>query len=461
MALARTVRTLLRPALPGPATLPGILPAILALLAALALAGTAGAQNIRSLGMGGVIAPGGAVGTNPAYASLPNELNSVPIPLGLINLLANLDKLDPTSPTVDLLFAADQAARLDAFLFNAATAPDEIIITISEGDAGPELSIDTVGGSSIRVLQGRAFAVGPDFDLPIRFPAGPVNVGIRPFLTTDLRWRPDADLAALFGSGTAGGSATFSAEAEAGLQVDVGYSLEIPIPAGTYPGSVYVGGTVSPFVSFARVQGSGTVDVTAAVDTVEYDIDGTALVSLVSDGNVGYGLKTDLGVVTVVRIPEGVVTAGFSLGELGFGVYTGNAYTITGSETVPPDLSAPTATSRTEFLGVPDMQLTAAIDLSLATIGVTELASLLVASDLGYVGGGFTGHLGTEAGFGIEDLGIIYARAGGGYDGGLLLGIGAGLDAFGVGFDLAVFGRGSVLTSDPSYGLSAGVRFGF
>lgn len=428
------------------------------LIAALVLTlGTAHAQSIRQLGMGGVIAPGNAAAANPAYAPISDERVSIPLPLGLIPLLTNPSTFDVNSDEFDVLYIADQVARIDAWLISAAQAPEEIIVSVTEGADGPVLQIETVGGSPIGILEGASFAVGPDFELPIRVPAGPVSVGVRPFVTTDLRWTPDADLTALFRDGTASGGATLSAEAEAGVALDVTYGLQIPVPEDAYPGSVYVGGTVSPFVSLARATADVTAEVTAANAELDYTLDGNAFIALVSEGQVGFGATADLGVSTVVVIPEGTVNAGLSARGLGFGVYSGSSYTV--DET---GLSAPTESSGAEFLGIPDLVATASIDVSAETLGVPEIGSLLVAGDLAYESGRIAAHAGLEAGFGVEELGTIFARAGAGYDGGFVFGVGAGLDVLQiVGIDVALYGSSSLLTRSTSYGLSAGVSFGF
>jgi hypothetical protein len=64
-------------------------------------------------------------------------------------------------------------------------------------------------------------------ELPLRIPAGPVTVGVRPYLTSGLKLELDRDLRAIFGAGTSRGSARGTLSAESGVAIDVGFATQV------------------------------------------------------------------------------------------------------------------------------------------------------------------------------------------------------------------------------------------
>lgn len=441
-------------------------PRLAALLTVCALVAVpAFAQGVRSLGMGGVTAPGGAAGPNPAYAALPAEETFVPLPLGLLNALVS-DRFDFEGERFDLLAVFDQATHLDTFLFNPALSPDEVIIRVGGAQGVPEVAVETIGGARLPITRGTALAYHQQLELPIRFDVGLVGVGLRPYLSVGGRLTPDVDLARVFGEGTSRGGLEATVNGEAGVSVEVLYATAVPLPAtDDFAGEVYLGVRAAPFIGLAHADAVGRATL-AAVEGAggevgfEYGYEGKAFLSLVTEGGLGYGLRGDVGVATIYPTAQGVVTAGLALQDFGVAFWRGSEYDITSDGEGQRQETEPRAATRTYFGRELGVLATAAIDLDLAALGVTEIDSLLVAADGAYRAGSFSAHVGTEAGLGLE-FGDLLLRAGLGYDHGLVAGVGTGLRFPGFGIDAALHSQRSPLTAHQAFGVSAGLSFGF
>lgn len=437
-------------------------PYIFTLLLVTIFAAGAQAQSVRSLGMGGVVAPGSASTSNPAYGAFEESRVDVPLPLGALSLLTRGEAFGLEGEDIDFIVILDQAARLNEFLLNPASMPDAIDFDTVEVDGQPVLVIEVEGGSRIAVLEGDAYRASFERDLPLRFPVGSVTVGVRPYVNADADWRPSEDFADLFTGGSSTASGELSAELDAGVALEVSYATEIDAATLEFPGRLFVGATLSPFVSLVSAQADVAASVALTAAEAEVEFAGEVFLAGLTNGQVGFGAYLDLGLATIVPLEEGDVYAGFSVRNLGYGFYRGEVFTFAGDDLVLPSLEDGTPAIRAGFLGMPDLTLTGAIDLNPASIDVEgELASLVVASDFGLTNGRLMGHVGVEAGFDVDAFGTIYTRAGGGYDSGLVFGVGAGVRADGIGVDAAFHGRNSVLAREMIYGLSAGLSFGF
>ncbi|HEX7022853.1 MAG TPA: hypothetical protein VF171_08345 [Trueperaceae bacterium] len=437
---------------------------ILLLLYALLLAQFALAQNIRSLGMGGVITPGTLA--NPAYAALPSarEGFTLPLPLGVLNVLVS-DRLDVSGGTFDLLSAFDQGTHLSTFLFNPARSPEEVVVSVRSENGVPTLSLKTVGGSTLLVTQGVATGYRQRLGLPVGFDLGGVRMAVRPYLNVRTRLTPDDDLSAVFGAGTSSGSVGLSAHGEAGVALDVLYAAALPIPRTKgFPAEVYVGVRASPFVGLARLDAVGSFTV-AAVENAEgqpeftYAYQGSGFGTLVGQTGLGYGLRGDVGMAVAMEMGAGRLTAGLDIENLGVSSWSGYELVARGDDEGDSS-TGPVPAHRTYVADDFGVGASFVYDFGASQLGIAGLSSLRLVADAGYRAGALGAHLGGEAGF-DAGFGRALVRAGLGYDGGLVLGVGTGLRLAGVGFDLALHGYRSPFTAHEAFGLSAGMVFGY
>jgi hypothetical protein len=422
------------------------------------------AQDVRSLGMGSVIAPGGAAAANPAYAALPSERVSVPLPVGLLNAVTS-DRFDFNGENFDVLSVLDQVTSLETFIFNPATSPDEVVVSLLRQNGLPAVSIDLSGGSGLLIGKPGSTSFRHALDLPVRFRAGPVYLGLRPYLTAGGRVTPGADFQQIFSGGSSSGSVTFTAQAEAGVSVDVTYATAVALPEEhAFPGQLYLGVRAAPFIGLARADGAGQGRIAAVsseaggdVDSVEYEYSGAAFVSAVAWDSPGFGLRADFGVAAVLPRPQGIITAGLSVHDLGVSFWQGEELSFATDDS---DAFEPRPASRTYFGNDVGVTATAAYDLPLENPEMSTLESLLIAIDGSLQHGMFSAHLGGEASF-VQEVGTIFARAGFGYDNGFVLGAGTGLQVGKIGVDAAVHSHRSPLTTNQAFGASLGLSFGF
>ncbi|MEX2502202.1 MAG: hypothetical protein WD336_07485 [Trueperaceae bacterium] len=438
----------------------------LAIAVAVALAPFADAQSVRALGMGGAIAPAGAAATNPAYHGVPGAPTEFGLPLGLANLVLN-DSIRPGSDRFDLLSVLDQASSLETLLWNPAHGPDEIeILPVLDGDR-PRVVVRTEGGSTLALARGRPASFRSDTRLPLSFDTGQpgLRVGVRPYLTVHGAVTPDRAFSRVVREGASEGRVTFDAGVEAGVAGDVTFAAPLPLPADLMPATIYVGARAAPFVGLARIDAEGDLLVTARpgadgeiASSWTYRTDG--FVAIVGDGGIGYGVAADLGVVAVVPTADGTVTAGLGVHDLSFERWSGYAVRIAGSDEAAVGRTERTPTTRSSFGSDLGLTATFAYDLDTAALGVPELTTLLLASDVAIGPGGPRGHLGAEAGVGVP-FGTVLGRFGVGYEGGVTVGLGGGVRLPTFGIDLAVHGRRSPLADHTAFGVAAGLLFGF
>lgn len=416
------------------------------------------AQDVRSLGMGGVLVPGpGAAERNPAYAAVPGRGgNSIPIPFGVIATLVGTD-WDPASTSFDALTLIDRLSHLDRFVLNPATDPDDIAFRVDESG----LSIDVTGGSPLRLAQPSRF--GSSFGVPIGASLGPVRLAVRPYVLASGTFAPGPGLARALAGGAESVSARVTADAEAGVAVDVMGSLPLPFPPEVLGGgAAYAGGRVSAKLGLARAAFDGHVMVEATKDgagaytgSTHTTYDATLAEGGVLGDGLGYGVDGDLGFVVVTPSETGTLTLGFAVENLGVMIWNVNrtGYSGDGTDLTTTDLGSRRLVDVSRALRVGG---NLALELDPDQIGVAGMG-LLLAADAGYaLDAGANAHFGVEATFGP-----IAARAGVGLEDGVQLGLGAGIRTGGVAFDVALSSHRSPFTLHQAYGLSAGVSFGF
>lgn len=432
----------------------------LALLAgALAWAG-----GPRSLALGGVTLPGAeAAGRNPAYAA--RELAgpfgaSLALPVGALNALVQ-PRLDPTSDSFDLLTVLEQASHLGTFVLAPATSPDEVTFRVA---AGPTLTIETVGGSTLALERDARLAVGYEVDLPLALPLGPVVVGVRPFGRLSARVEGDEAFEQLFGQGASAATLEGGGEAEAGVALDVAFATRLPVPQSAFPGRLYVGARGAPFVGLARAEATATATV-AAVENASgeteatYSYAGETFLASVAEGQLGYGIEADVGAAAAVPVDGGEAHVGLSLRGLGVETWSGTTQTFAGASDGSSSTGPATPATRTLFAEDLSVFANAAYRADRASLPMV-LSALQVGADVEVGGTGTRLHAGVEAGFGLGPA-TLWARGGAGLDDGLVAGVGTGVSMVGVGLDLALHTFRSPLTTHQAFGVAAGLRFGF
>jgi|GEM_PF-2830315 len=440
---------------------PVLLLAILALTLATITSGAA-AQDVRSLGMGRVGTPTGFAAVNPAFAAIQDEeaWASVPLPLGALGLLRV--GFDTEADTFDLLTLLDQGTHLTTYVFNPAHGPEEVTITIGQ-DGQPVARVETAGGSQLQITSGNPVNFSHQLQLPIAFPVGPVVVGVRPFVTLDGVVRPDEEFSALFGAGTRSGSADGDLKAEAGVGINVAYATQIHLPEESeFNGDLFVGVRAEPYIGLAKVDatGSGSVTVTNTANAdFEFEYEAQGFYSLVGQTGLGFGATFDLGVAAVTPLDEGDVTVGMALTGLGGSFWQGQSFELSGDQDSDRETTA-TDERESFFFDRFGVQGNVAFDADVEALAMEELASLLVAAEMGYSAGNFSTHVGGEAGFTAGDA-LVFARAGVGYEAGFVFGVGTGVRYGGFGVDAALHGYRSPLSANQAVGASLGLSFAY
>jgi hypothetical protein len=433
---------------------------------ALLLAGAAHGQSARSIGMGGVIVPGrSAAGANPAYAAMSEEASvTLTLPLGLIGVVsAAMDLLDGQEPldAVIPLYAA--LGSLNTYLFGLPPGVLGVTFDSSIGDDGlPIVRIGLAEDSAFDV-GAASWSVARAVELPLRIPAGPVTVGLRPYLTSGVRLELDRDLRAIFGAGTSRGSARGMLSAESGVAIDVAFATQVPtellgLTEDAAAQRVYVGVRGGPFVGLAKAAGSATVTVEAVLEngepTYRGSYAGDLFVSTVVTDGVSFGALFDVGFVIETDTEGGTATFGAGITGAGLGVWRGSLYELEGVALEGGTLPDPIPATRTLFSS----------DLGVLVNGAyasspSPSIDLLVAGDAAYRGGRFVAHLGAEGTFHVAEATRVAARAGIGIEDGLRLGVGAGITTSEVTLDVGLSLQRVPFTQRSAFGVSASLGF--
>jgi hypothetical protein len=448
-----------------------------------ALSGLAGAQEVRSLGMGGALLPGPSLAQyNPAYSGYnaagfqPDGLEGgIPIPLGVINLLIrpsmnpftlygnisskNSAALTDPNTAFDALAFIDQITNLNTFIINPPSAPKRLNINYSDGginltdENGKPIDLQTYSSSSAGASNGLG---ATNFTPTFHF--GTFELGIGVFAGVQgPEFSTDAALSAALAGGTItpGTPYKFTAniKGSAGVSLGLAYAAGIPVSSPeTGNLTVYVGGRARGFYGLAfadvKIDGDVTIDPNNSQPKTNYTT--KSFVSIVGKG-YGYGVNADFGVAVDVPIGSDKSTATFGVGAVNLVNYT----TWSGEETINVNgvSSAATPASRTDAVFNPLFTVNAGYSFR-----VDEIASrIFVAADVQFGQGKFATHVGAEA-----KLGPVYARGGLGYDRGLIVGLGAGLIfAPNLGMDLALTTHTAPFTNHLDFGIAMALRLAF
>ncbi len=428
------------------------------------------AQGARSLGMGGVLLPDSAASSyNPAYAAAPlGAHTTLELPLGVFNLIGLARDFDTSSPLGTNVFGlVDQATHLGTLIFRLPQTPtlETIIVDVVLNDDGtPKVKLD-LEGTAASVLEFGVTRYGTELAAPINFGGGALRIGVRPYVTVNGFYTPDADLRKLFGEGTTQGGLDFGGAAEAGVALDIIYAGSVP--TGDPNVAVYLGFRGAPYLGLFRADTSGNANLAvtgSGLDDVEASYS-YELNTFVSTG-LGFGIAGDLGVAVTSRDPSGgTFSFGVGLRNLGFGIWNGNenntsaTVALTTSDGETPAQETP-VTSETAQV----RRTTFSPNFGLVVNGgyqfqAAPFTTVLVAADLGLEKGVFFGHLGGEAMFGLDDVVAIPVRAGLGFENGFVFGLGTGINVSGVSFDIALSFHRAPFNTQQSIGLAASLSF--
>lgn len=437
---------------------------VVAAVTVLLLICAAHGQSARSIGMGGVVVPGrSAASVNPAYAAVSDDgLTTLTLPLGVIGVASAVAELLSRDEPLDAVIP----------LYAALGSPSTYLFGVPPGVLGARFDVtvrdDGVPIVRIGFAEDSAFDVGAAswraaraVELPLRVPAGPVAVGVRPFLSSGVSLDLDRDLRAVFDAGTSRGTARSTLSAEAGVAIDVGYATRIPADVlgfdeGASEQRVYVGVRGGPFLGLAKAVGSATITVEALLENGEPAYQGSyagdLFVSTVATDGVSFGALFDVGFVIETDLEGGTATLGAGITGVGFGVWRGNRYVLDGVELEEGRLPEPTPVTQTLFSSDFGVLLNGAY-----TSRLSPSIDLLVAGDVGYRAGRFLAHVGAEGTFHVGDAMRIAARAGVGIEDGLRLGVGTGIIASEVALDVGLSLQRVPFTRQSAFGVSASV----
>ena len=457
---------------------------VLALGVLLVPASFAQAQDVRGQAMGGVLLPGGSLAQfNPAYSAYSNTSfqpdglgGGLQLPLGLVSIflrpnqnpitfLGNLNSGNTAALTdpntgFDALAFLDQATHLNTFILNPPRSPREINLNISStgiaitDENGRPIKVNYSSGSALRSSNGSG--IEPVFSIPIRF--GNFELGFSVLANVS---GPDFVPDAAFRQALAGGSfqpnATYTlsgrANGLAGIGVNLAYATAIPLPAIPDVGdmTVYVGGRAQGFYGLAYADADVKLNATTTSSLqpiVSYE--GTKIFYSTPATGGGYGGNLDVGAAVDVPVGADKSVATFGLGivsVVNFGVWNGTEREYVNGNWVEKPASRNDATISPLFT------VNAGYAFNVAELGT----KVFVAADVQFGRGGFATHIGGEA-----KLGPVYARAGIGFENGLVLGAGAGLVfAPGFGLDFALTTHTAPWTDHLDFGIAAALRFGF
>jgi hypothetical protein len=459
--------------------------------------GIASAQDVRSLGMGGVLLPGpGLAAFNPAYASYPANQwgrgGGIVLPVGLINFFIrpSMNILnfatnrapyvnDPQNNPFDLLPIVDQATNLNSFILNPPSSPGELVIDITAQNGvrffdgnGNQLQFSSGAGVAIAgSSNSRPLGVNPLFRLPIEL--GPVQIGFGLFVNVGspsviLNQEFLTKLAAndLKAGGETYTFATGSFQASAGVALDLAFATSFALPSTT----LYVGARGTGFYGLGYV--SAKVD--AQVNTNQNDknpdtstlgkYDGVVFISspFYHPGDSGFGADLDFGVAAdfsgvqlgTPELERLNVGAGV-LGGLTFSSWTGQNFKVSNTDSTP--FAPEKGVAATADSGLTTDPLFTINGAGLFNVGVPGL-KVLGAADLQFGRNAFSIHLGAEAQFGL-----LVGRAGIGYNNGLTFGLGGGVDfGGGLGLDFALTSHTAIFTNGyTAFGIALALKLGF
>ena len=432
---------------------------------ALTLLGTASAQDVRSLGMGGLNLPGPAAAyRNPAYAAYDADRygpdGGFTLPLGLINL-AFRPSISPLyyfrdrttfKNNFDLLAFYDQLTHPNEYIINPPSSPREIIFHVSAGG----VTITDGAGNPLALDRYAAPTPAPTVALPtpllqLNVPTGVpgLRLAAGAFLQSGgFGLVPDDQLVADLATGTLQPNTTYALTAsgavKGGATATFGYAAALP-PIPGFEGRIYLGGQVQGFYGLLYVDGRVTTETTTDASGAPGPVAYSTETFYVYPGNgQGYGAQVDLGFV----LDYAGGTYGLGMKNL-FGIESWNGHRRITDTSGSVTSDAPETLTRMGFQ--PTVYANAAYLQELEGSG-----ELLFGADLDYASGRVGGHAGAEYRYGVLRL-----RGGLGYHDGLQLGLGGGLDFGSFRTDLALTHHAAPFTGQAVFGLAANLGFSF
>ncbi len=431
--------------------------ALMVLILSLAMA-----QSVREAGMGGVGLPGpGTAWENPALAAVEARFDrgTWSIPVGLLGLLLP-DRsplyyfVDPTTfyQSFDLLRFYDQLGHPESLLVNPAQSPDEVVLKARQDESGRlQFRLEDGQGHPLQLTTGEnigprlppGLTPAPFFTVP--FGLGPGLYGEIGLFAgiEELALNPDPKLSALLNGGSLEANQTYRltarGAASAGVSLGFGLARALP-PLPGLPGRLYAGVRGQGFLGLARTRAEAS---TAFTTDGSGQLSGSNTTSRIFYSYLGQGLGYG------VRLDAGLAYADKS-GIYGLGVRNLVSFAQWQGTEVTTDSGGTRTGPRTETVSglAPALYLNGAGYLPLEGNG-----RLLLAADLGYDGRLYA-HLGME-----YPVGALALRGGLGYEDGVRLGVGLGVDLAGLKLDLALTSHTAPLVGGQVFGLAAAVGF--
>jgi hypothetical protein len=415
---------------------------------ALAVASSANAQNIRSMGMGGTLVPGKNLEPiNPAYHFYQGPFEwSVPLPLGLANFFARQKDFSGSST---LGPGVDQVLHWSTLIFNPSTATGKGVFGGTEPSSlepGTQLSYRTPGTGGFRVSVfdfdqdslGQAITGSFSIGLGIATKLEPLGIFANDAYVKDYssgKFDPNAKYALVFGLGGSVGpridltwGMPFEQEQWTGivgargaftynLMTFEGITIWTQTPTGTTGNSL-------AFIASPFYKGGSSIDL--SLDT--------GIVLEGADATVGVGVT---GLIELESV-NGTASGPSSIG----GAY----------------IEAPI--SRQDFSFARLITVNGAYNFSVDTDSMTIPMTVYADAQIEGIFSGYpyyAAHVGLEAGFDA-----FTARGGIGYDNGLNIGLGGGWQiSEGFGLDAALTAQQALGAKQLNFGLALGLNFKF
>ncbi len=431
--------------------------AIALLVLALALSsGTAGAQtfNARRMAMGGVVLSGeGSTGSNVAYRAAPTPVSggrTLPLPLGLIPVLANPPELDPKNPNFNIYEIANLITTVpwNLQLVKPDAPSSDVVLSVAQDslavDLGDVKHVFPDGSSKLG-----AVVNGPSLGFGLRN----VFFGLVPVIQYDNDLSLNGALHDALRKGVPFQARTTyqmfdKVRAQAAAAAEVGMAMPLMVagdPRSTGHG-LYAGGRVKILRGIGYGDADNTVGFTTG-DTLfanPVNIQYVGHIHRAGPGDGGWGEGLDLGAVWVGNGLE----VGVGVNDIGTSINWKVRESIVASD--------PVSGGYTETVLADNASFTSKIPVVTTVNGAIQLGPVLVAGDVVSGVNNTQPHVGAEIW-----TGNVAWRAGGYLDSekDVQGACGVGWRFGKLGVDLALSSHGRNITHDRALELGAGLTF--
>jgi hypothetical protein len=436
------------------------------------LAALAGAQSIRSLGMGGTLLPGPELEFyNPAYkayAANKSDLSLyLPFPgiLGLLRPESNIFNLSVNPDVYKTQFTPvalyDQLSRPNEFLTNPVKGPREVRLTAGGGrlaltdEKGQPLNVDITVGSGGLPRYANGLTPRPVF----RLSGATLQEGLAQtpeyffdleafYGTTGLRITPNDSLRTALQQGSTTPNQTYSitasTSAEAGIGLNFTYATALSKALSADQVAVYSGLRASTFYRLGYLEATGQAELTTdASNNLANPLYSSRILYAYPGRGFSAGVRGDMGLLWDFR--DGVL--GIGARNLASFVYTaGRELELSASNPDRNILSPP----RSGFESRPAFLVNAAYRFR----GKGESAFL--GGDIGF-DGNWSGHVGLE----YSTADFAYYRIGVGLEDGWRVGVGLSYIFANTDLDLAFTSKRTALGEQTVFGIAAGLGIKF